>query len=132
MKFSTRTTYGLRAIINLAKNKETSISLATIARDEKISVKYLEKLFASLKKSKLVKSSKGVLGGYQLSKLPNKVTVFDIVQCLEGDMNLFHCLDTSGKVFCGNKCNCQANYVLAKVQTSINNTLKNITLDKLI
>ena len=80
MIFSTRSTYGLRAIINLAKQQKFgNVSLSVIAKQENISLKYLEKLFASLKKAGLVKSVKGATGGYLLAKDSKKITVYVVL-----------------------------------------------------
>ncbi|MCD4761420.1 Rrf2 family transcriptional regulator, partial [bacterium] len=87
MKFSTKTTYGLRAMIFLArqskkeKGKSTPISL--IAEKEKISNKYLERLFSKLKKDKLIISEKVAGGGYISSRPANTITVYDIIKTLE-------------------------------------------------
>lgn len=133
MKFSTKTTYGLRAMIKLAKNRsEDSVSLTTIAKDEKISAKYLERLFSKLKKDGLVSAEKGAAGGYRLSREASQITVFDIIKSLEGKMTPFHCLDEDGKIYCAVKCDCGVVAVLGKVQTAVNETLKNIKLSDLI
>jgi len=133
MKFSTRTTYGLRAMINLSNywNKE-KVSLSKIAKDEDISPKYLERLFSRLKKSGLVVAEKGATGGYALAMDPKDITIFDIVKSLEGKMSPFHCVDESGKIYCGKDCKCGATLVLVKVQKAINDTLKGIKLKDLI
>lgn len=133
MKFSTRSTYGLRAMINLAKNKgRQSVSLAQIAKMENISLGYLERIFSSLKKEGIVESEKGVSGGYRLAKKPSETTIFDIISAVEKEMNIFHCLDKQGKVYCNKKCDCGVTSVLAKVQSSVNSTLKNIKLSDLL
>jgi len=133
MKFSTKTTYGLRAMIALARGeKENSVSLTTIAKNEKISAKYLERLFSKLKKSGLISAEKGASGGYRLSRAADKITVFDIIKSLEGKMTPFHCLDEDGKIYCAVKCDCGVVAVLGKVQTAVNETLKNIKLSELI
>jgi len=133
MIFSTKSTYGLRAMINLAKHKsEDSVPLSAIAKDEKISLKYLERLFASLKKAGLVKSLKGAGGGYRLTAKPNKIKIYDIIKALEGRLSPFHCLDEQGKVYCSKKCNCGVTAVLTKVQQSINKTLAEIKLSQLL
>lgn len=118
-------------IILAQKYGQESISLATIARDEKISLKYLERLFAKLKKEKLITSEKGSAGGYSLSRAPKDINVFEIVKALEGEMSPFHCLDESGKIFCSAKCKCGATSVLVKVQQAVNTTLKGIRLSEL-
>ena len=132
MKFSTRTTYGLRSMIRLAGGYgKENISLASIAREENISPKYLERLFARLKKEKLITSEKGSTGGYSLARDPKEITVFEIVKTLEGNMSPFHCLDESGKIYCSSKCKCGATSVLVKVQHAVNSTLKGIKLSEL-
>jgi Rrf2 family protein len=133
MKFSTRTTYGLRAMIRLAeKYGQGSVSLAKIAKEEKLSLGYLERLFSNLKKAELVKAEKGASGGYSLPDSPKKINVFDIVKCLEGKMSPFHCLDEKGRVYCSDKCKCGATKVLTEVQATVNKTLQSMTLKDLI
>jgi Rrf2 family protein len=133
MKFSTRTTYGLRAMIKLAKNSQKiSISLSSIARDENISQKYLERLFAKLKKANLVIAEKGAAGGYCLARNPSQITVYDIIKTLEGNIAPFYCLSEDGDLYCKVKSSCGAVKVLAKVQQAINSTLKSIKLSNLI
>jgi len=131
MKFSTRTTYGLRAMIELAnKTGQGSIPLSFISEKEKISLSYLERLFSKLKKAGLVKSEIGVSGGYKLAKMPANIEVFEIVKILEGDMTTFRCLNENGKIKCGTKCG--AVDVLIKVQDAINKTLKSMKLSDLV
>lgn len=133
MKFSTRTTYGLRAMIKLANESEgETISLARIAKEEDLSLGYLERIFARLKKSGLVKSEKGVSGGYRLSKDSSEINVFDIVEALEGELSPFHCLDKDGKIYCSKQCNCGATSVLVKVQQAVSTTLRGIKLNDLV
>jgi Rrf2 family protein len=133
MKFSTRTTYGLRAIICLAKNsRKSSLSLVSIAEQEKISLKYLEKIFSILKKNNIIKSEKGMAGGYYLAKKPEKLSVYDIVLALEGQIIPFHCINEGGKVICRSQIQCGASKVLVKVQSAIIQTLKNIKLCDLL
>lgn len=133
MKFSTRTTYGLRAMIELARSYEQGpVSLSFIAKQEKISQKYLERLFAGLKKEKIVKSAKGSTGGYELTAAPARIKVFDIVKALEGRMSPFYCLTEDGKVHCGSGCGCGATKVLVKVQDAVNKALRETNLGDLI
>lgn len=120
-------------MICLAENwQKDNVSLANIAKTEKISPKYLERLFAQLKKAELIKAEKGSTGGYALARNPKNINVFEIIKTLEGDMTPFHCLDESGKIFCSSKCKCGATTVLVKVQQAINSTLINIKLSELI
>src|SRR5680860_341574 len=113
MMFSTRTTYGLRAMIRLAGHKgKANLSLPSIATQEGISLGYLERLFADLKKASLIKAIKGAKGGYSLTKPASQIQVFEIIVALEGKMSPFHCLDNKGKIYCQASCNCGATKVL--------------------
>jgi len=133
MKFSTKTEYGMRAIVKLASyyNKKP-YSLAKIAEEERISLAYLEKLFARLKKAKIIGSEKGSRGGYFLIKDPSKISVADVVKVLEGPIVLFHCISgNSNKAICRNK-NCLTKKVWVKLQSQINKTLEDFKLKDLI
>ena len=134
MKFSTRTTYGLRAIAQLAKNykKGESMSLPSIAESENISLSYLERIFSRLKKANLVVSEKGMSGGYKISSDPKKINVFEIIEVLEGKIVVFHCLNKKGKNLCSSSNKCSASFVLSKVQKAVMETLKKIALNDLI
>src|SRR3989338_3436037 len=127
MIFSTRSSYGLRAMINLAKREKLgSVSLAKIAREEKISLKYLERLFAVLRTAGLVKAAKGAAGGYSLAKSSGKITIYDIINPLEGRLDPFHCTGEKEKIYCGSGCDCGETSGLSRLGRAINSTLKDI------
>jgi len=131
MKFSTRAEYGLRAILRIAKTKKRPYSLAKIAKIEGISLGYLEKLLAKLKKAGLVKSTKGMKGGYILNYSPTKIKISQVIQALEGTLAPFYCVDKRhGKISCPPGCLTQQ--VWLKLYQQINKTLEKITLANLI
>src|SRR3990167_834836 len=133
MIFSTRSTYGLRAMINLAKHaKLGSLALGAIAKEEKISLKYLERLFSNLKKASLVKAVKGASGGYALARKAKQINIYDIIKALEGEFNPFHCTGKKEKIYCNRLCNCEVTHVLSRVEQAINSTLKDIRLSQLL
>ncbi len=85
MKFSTRTVYGLQAVLVLASRYgEGSLSVSQIAKREEISVAYLEQILNALKKKGLVKSVRGPQGGYVLAKKPSELTLKQLFDALEG------------------------------------------------
>ncbi len=76
MKFSTRTLYGLKAILVLASRfGEGSLSVSQIAKKEGISVAYLEQILNRLKRKGLVKSVRGPQGGYVLAQKPSEISL---------------------------------------------------------
>ncbi len=86
MKISTKGRYGLRAIINLAGKKRVPVLLKDIAKEENLSEKYLEAIFALLKKANIVKATRGQKGGYSLARKPESITIIEILEALEGSL----------------------------------------------
>lgn len=133
MMFTTKTEYGMRAMVVLAKNKSRKpLSLAEISKLEHISQPYLERLFRKLKSDGLVKSIKGVNGGYVLARKPKDITMFEIVQCLEGVLAVFYCIgDNQSKISCPTS-GCLTKKVWDELQKNIITTLRRFTLADLI
>lgn len=133
MKFSTKSTYGLRAMIILAENYGRKLTpLSEIAQKEGISQPYLERIFASLKKKELVKAAKGSIGGYELACQPNKIDILAIISALEGELKLFYCLNNKDeKHYCAKQCDCRALKVLQKTQVAVESALKSVKLSEL-
>lgn len=133
MKFSTKSTYGIRSMINLANRKEKdNVSLALIAEEEAISLSYLERIFSKLKKAGLVKAERGINGGYKLSRSPKEISILEIVRCLEKDISYFPCVDEAGNISCGKSGSCGAVKVLSRLQKAVNDTLVNFKLSELL
>lgn len=83
MKFSTRATYGLKAMLHLAERYgEGAVSIAQIAGDEKISAAYLEQILARIKREGWIKSVRGPRGGYVLTAKPSEVRVGALLKAL--------------------------------------------------
>src|SRR3989338_126164 len=85
MKFSTRTRYGLRAVLVLASRfGQGSLPVSQIAKNQGISVAYLEQILNSLKRKGLVKSVRGPQGGYALSRKPSEIPLDRLFGMLNG------------------------------------------------
>lgn len=85
MKLSKKSRYGIVALIDLAiYQKEGRVALNNIAERNKISLQYLEQVFAALRRNKIVKSIKGAQGGYLLAKDVKDITVAEIIDSLDG------------------------------------------------
>jgi len=132
MIFSTKAGYSLRAIVRLAQNfNKSALSLHEIAKKERISLGYLEKLVRQLKKAGLVQGIKGSTGGYRLTKSPKKITVADVVEAAEGKLGGFYCVGTKKPAI---KCppTCLTKKVWVKLDQQIRKTLESISLNDLI
>ncbi len=89
MKFSTRTIYGLKAVLVLAgRFGEGSVSVSTIAKKYAISTPYLEQILNTLKKKGFVKSVRGPQGGYVLSKKPSEISLEELFFTLEDRLSV--------------------------------------------
>lgn len=120
-------------MINLANRQERgSVALMQIAQEEKISLKYLERLFAALKKAGLIKAEIGAGGGYKLARSSKQINVYDIINALEGKLSPFHCTGKKEKIYCGSACDCGVTKVLLKVEQAITKSLKDIKLHQLL
>lgn len=132
MKFSTKSEYGLRALVNLAKNQDSGpYSLTKIAQAEKISLAYLERLFARLKKAKIVQSVKGVNGGYQLGRPAENITIKEVFTALEGSLAPYLCVGI-GSLCEKNNSLCKTKVVWQKLAKGTAEILDSIKLSELI
>ncbi len=96
-KVSTRTRYGIWALMELAlAGEHERLNLHTISRKQRISYKYLESIFKALKKSNLVRSTRGPDGGYELVKNADELTMHEIVDSLEGPIGSVPCSGDPG------------------------------------
>jgi len=86
VELSCKTEYALLALLELAirYNEGEPLQIRQIAAQQNIPDRYLEQLLATLRRSGLVRSQRGAKGGYLLAREPRKITLFDIVSCLDG------------------------------------------------
>lgn len=132
MKLSTRTRYGIRALLELAENlAEGPLQIRNIAQRQDISVKYLEQLMAMLKSAGFVRSVRGSKGGYLLAKQANKIKLSDVFTALEGSSIItVDCLES--KSYCARAADCAVRQVWAQVQEAIMSVLESVTLQDLV
>ena len=94
MKISTKGRYGLRVMVDLAiYGKDHYVSLNDISLRQEISVKYLEQIMRLLTGNKLIKSTRGINGGYKLREDPSKITTLMVLEALEGDLTPLECIN---------------------------------------
>lgn len=130
MKLSTKGRYGVKAMVDLAMHYgDTPVSIKTISQRQNISEYYLEQLFSSLRKAKLIKSIRGAQGGYILNRQPEDITVSDIIEVLEGPIEISDCLDG---VTCNNVDCCATRLLWKKIKTSIDEVTNSVTLKDIV
>ncbi|NNE93609.1 MAG: Rrf2 family transcriptional regulator [Verrucomicrobiales bacterium] len=87
MKISRKAEYALRAMTLLsAAPRQQPFQIQDLAGQGEIPVKFLEQILLSLKRSGLLKSKRGVGGGYLLNHEPRAITVADVIEAIDGDL----------------------------------------------
>lgn len=87
MKISTRGRYGLRLLVDIAEQlSDGPIALATIAKRQNLSEKYLQQVALLLARGGILTSVKGSGGGYYLAKRPDEIIMYDVLDLLEGNI----------------------------------------------
>lgn len=96
MKISTKGRYALKIGLELARqyaqNPEGLLDLKTIAKNQRLSLKYLEHIMTLLRRKGLVKSVRGLHGGYRLARPPEQLSLLDILEASENISAICPCL----------------------------------------
>jgi len=96
------------------------MSIAEIAKKEKLSPKYLEEIVRALKKSKLVTSTRGAEGGYRLTKAPSAINLGEVIQALERPVKRLRVKDAT------------LNVINQKISAGLESSLSQTTLADLV
>ena len=85
ISITSKSPYALRALIELHRQGDSSpVPIAELARRGNIPVQFLEQLFATLRRAGLLRSQRGVKGGYTFARPAGEVTVLEVVELLDG------------------------------------------------
>jgi Rrf2 family transcriptional regulator, cysteine metabolism repressor len=86
MRFSMKTEYGVRAILELAANAgRGTLQSGEIARRQRIPGPFLDQVLMTLRRSGLVNSTRGPHGGHELARRPHEIRLDEVIACLEGN-----------------------------------------------
>lgn len=91
MKISRSTGYALLALGYIAKNLDQKIILSqTISKQYDIPLEYLLKILQQLVRANILRSKRGPRGGFSMSQKPNKVTMLQIIEAVDGPLSGQH------------------------------------------
>ena len=131
MKISTKGRYGLRILIDLATHDPGKPRLIRdIAQSQQISEKYISRLVISLRRAKLVRSVRGINGGFHLAKAPEQITLLEILETMEGPISVVDCVRSPEK--CKRQSLCPARDIWQKLNDGIRELTAQITLDDIL
>ena len=84
---TSKSPYAVRALSELARRGDAvPVPIGDLARARDIPVQFLEGLFATLRRSGILQSQRGVKGGYSFARPPSEVTILEVVDLLEGEL----------------------------------------------
>jgi Rrf2 family protein len=125
------TDYALRAMVYLAMHHKDGLASARkISQKGDIPYQLVSKLLQKLHSVGLVESSMGPKGGFRLGKALLNISLLEIIETIQGKVNLSRCL--LGKDVCPHQKSCKVRVKLIKLEDSINSYLGSITLDELV
>ena len=130
MRLTTRGRYAVTAMLDVALHEQAGpVSVAHIALRQGISPAYLEQLFARLRRHDLVHSVRGPGGGYGLARASETISVADIVDSVDENIDATRCGGTGD---CQDGHTCLTHELWADLSVEIHNFLDDITLASLI
>ncbi len=132
MRISTKGRYALRIMVYLAEHYTLGyISIKDIAKEEDLSLKYVEQIMSKLRKAGLIIAMRGYHGGYKLANTPSNYTVGQIILNTENYTEISPC-KVSEEDICPRYEKCIATEVWQLVQATVEELLDNLTLVDLL
>ncbi len=130
MRLTTKGRYAVTAMLDLAINHDNeSVTLRNIAEKQKISLSYLEQLFAKLRKHDLVKGMRGPGGGYRLARSADEISIADIIVAVDEPMEFTDC---HGLENCKGGERCLSHHLWVQLTDQLDDFLSNIFLGTLM
>ena len=131
MKLSSKCRYGVRAILEIARNyQQRPTKRKEIAANQNIDDSYLENILIDLKNKNFVTALRGAKGGFILKRAPEEITLLQLTESLQGDLSPAECLSTPS--ICDRVDNCVTRPIWQKIKLAQEDVLKNVTIRDLL
>lgn len=121
LQLSRMADYGMRLLAQLGKDKDVRLSAPQLAKLTDLGEATVAKLLKQLHNAGLVKSVRGVKGGYQLNKCPHQMNVLEVIEAVDGKMALTKCAD--GQSICPHDETCVTRDAWQQLNSDIRQTL---------
>jgi Rrf2 family iron-sulfur cluster assembly transcriptional regulator len=107
VKLTTKTRYALRALVELAQQpKDEPLSLAVIARRQRVKPKYLEQILFRLRRARLIRGKKGPGGGFLLAREPVDITLKEVLRAVGESTAPVQCVLGKADKYCSQNALC--------------------------
>jgi cysteine desulfurase len=124
MKITTRTEYGIRVLVTLARSSgEGCQPLTEIARREKLPHAYLEQIIGDLRRADLVSATRGKSGGYRLTRPAAEIEMAEVIRALEGPILEMPCAGLDDLEHCDRPQPCSVHEIFQRVYESLSGSL---------
>lgn len=131
MKFSTKTRYGIRAMLEIAKDSpQGGVFQKDISERQAISNKYLDQIIHALKAEGLITNAKGRKSGYVLTRPAQEITILDIHSAFENTICIVDCMDLNHD--CQLQHECKTHFFWRGLNNLVLDYFKNNTLQDLL
>ena len=133
MKLTSKGRYAVMALADLARfDNANPISLRDISLRQSISLNYLEQIFFKLKKNQIVKSVRGIQGGYVLNKKPNEIKLTNIFHAVDEKIKTVQCNKDSKKGCNSKVTKCITHNLWDELENHINGFFEKKSLEDLV
>ena len=133
MKLTTKGRYAVMALADLANfDNGAPVSLRDISLRQGISLLYLEQIFSKLKRNNIVKSTRGVNGGYILTAKPDQIKLSNIFSAVQEEVKTVKCKKESKKGCNGRSTKCITHNLWDELETHIQHFFNKKNLGDLI
>jgi Rrf2 family protein len=126
IKIPARIRYAIRTLVELGKENGKITPLKLIEETQNISAKFAKQIMQPLEKSDLVKSKRGVYGGYYLAREPEEISLMDVIESFKKPNNIVFCISPDES--CPREPVCGAKIIWEDLQNKIDNFLTNTTI----
>lgn len=131
MKITSKGEYAAKAVLYLALNHPNIVPIQEIAQRHHIPLKYLEHILLTLKNAGVLRSRRGIKGGYQLAKPPEGITVGEVLTIVDGKFAQASCPDPRyvSDYLCPDIDSCGLKILWSEVQTAVETILNRTTFE---
>lgn len=131
MKISTKGRYGTRALVELAlRDTNDPVLLRDIAKNQEISLAYLEHVISPLIAGGILRSTKGPKGGISLNRKPADIKLSDVIRLLEGSVAPSDCVDNPD--VCERADSCATRDIWCELKSALDKILDSTTIQNLV
>lgn len=131
MKLLTKQTdYAIRALLHLARARGVYVSTRRLAEAEHIPLAFLRRILCTLVASGLVRAREGVNGGVRLAVPPQRIRLADVIQLLQGRLQLTECLFR--RRLCHNRSQCVLRHRIMRIEQIVTREFQRVTLHTLL